>query len=119
MVPMAERLGGLLRQFRIKLRLTQAEIAEQIGASRQQYANWEYGRGNPTGAFLTRLESMGFTQEWSPLDDIPAKLKASRSQLALLVAILSDCSISPEIRANAKTELERALSLSTDQTEKT
>jgi len=67
MFSMAENIASLLRQFRLRLRMTQAEIADKLGASRQQYANWEYGRSQPTGVYLTRLESLGSRPTGPPM----------------------------------------------------
>jgi transcriptional regulator with XRE-family HTH domain len=108
---MADNISNMLRAFRTKLRITQAEMAERIGASRQQYANWEYGRSQPTGHYIDKLESLGFSSTWSPFDDVPTRIRATRRQLQLLIGIVADCSISDTLRANAKEELEKALGL--------
>ena len=42
----ADEIKGL----RERLKITQAELAERVGLSREAVAQWETGRNNPSGA---------------------------------------------------------------------
>ena len=114
MFTMTETLAERLKAFRMKMHQTQAEMAERIGASRQQYANWEHGRAAPGGVYLDRLEGLGFTMTWTPFDDAPTRIRATRRQLKLLVDILASCDVPSSIRENARQEIEKALGLDSE-----
>jgi len=44
--------------IRKTLKLTQAKLAEKIGAQRPTVARWETGRNMPKGAYLKALEAL-------------------------------------------------------------
>uniref|UniRef100_A0A7C5RDL7 XRE family transcriptional regulator n=1 Tax=Thermus caliditerrae TaxID=1330700 RepID=A0A7C5RDL7_9DEIN len=48
-------VGSIIKRRRIELGLTQQEVAEQVGISRQYVAEIEAGRRKPTLATLERL----------------------------------------------------------------
>lgn len=52
---MNELLGSRLKALRIAKNLTQEQIAEQIGVSRQKYARIESGANNITLEILSRI----------------------------------------------------------------
>lgn len=52
---MNELLGGRIKALRNALSLTQAQIADRIGVSRQKYARIENGTNNITLDLLTKI----------------------------------------------------------------
>lgn len=50
-------LSAWIRGIRKKLRLSQKEMAEKVGAKRTQYANWEYGQEPPL-EFIKKFEDI-------------------------------------------------------------
>lgn len=50
-----KRVGQKLKEFRKKMKLTQQELANQIGISRPYYADVEMGRYLPSLKVLTKL----------------------------------------------------------------
>lgn len=56
-------LGEALRKFRDTRRMTQDELAAQLGVKRDTYKNWEYGQNEPPRKVLAKLRSMGFGHE--------------------------------------------------------
>ena len=53
-----ERTGGLIRQFRKKLGLTQKQLAERINVSDKAVSKWERGSGYPDISLLTALSEV-------------------------------------------------------------
>jgi transcriptional regulator with XRE-family HTH domain len=58
--------------IRKTLKLTQAKLAEQIGAQRPTVARWETGRNLPKGAYLKALEALAAKSK--------AKIRTMRKQ---------------------------------------
>ena len=114
MEPMpSTKIGAALRQFRKNLRLTQDEIARQVGATRTQYANWESSQAIPAH-YLSKLAELGFNPEHepnAPSPDAPTRTRATRGQLSLLVDMLRDCTVPENLRDSAWVELRKALNL--------
>jgi transcriptional regulator with XRE-family HTH domain len=52
-----------LRALRKRLRLTQEELADELGVGRPAYKNWEYGQSNPPEKVMWRLRAMGMGHE--------------------------------------------------------
>jgi transcriptional regulator with XRE-family HTH domain len=48
--------GAEIKQRRLQLGLTQTELANAIGATRNAVGNWEAGRATPHGVWLSGLE---------------------------------------------------------------
>ncbi len=108
MIEMPKMMPDELRDLRRRLRLTQAEMAHQVGANRTQYANWEYGTASVPDEFVVKFEAMGAT---SPPTEAPITVRATRTHLSLLIGIICDCSIAQGLRDSAREELERVLGL--------
>lgn len=107
---MPKKLSEQLRDLRKRLRYTQAEMAEKVGASRTQYANWEYGISNMPPDAVERLAELGLNAP-DPIDE-GMTIHATKTHLRLLIGILYDGTIADGLRKDAKEELERVLNLS-------
>ena len=60
-------VGLAVRQARVDRRLTQAQLAKDLGVSRQWLIEIERGTGNPSYEILFRVaEKMGFKIEITP-----------------------------------------------------
>ena len=57
-LPLPQRIGRRIAQARRQARLTQAEVAERLGWTRDSYAHYEYGRRSPQ---LGRLAAIAAT----------------------------------------------------------
>jgi transcriptional regulator with XRE-family HTH domain len=69
-------IGTNMQRLRQRWKLTQAEMGELIGCSRNQVANWESGRTLPGIDIVTRLEQLAtvsITTRELTLSDIPAR----------------------------------------------
>ena len=53
-----KKIGAFLREQRIKLAITQAELAERVNVSAQSVSNWERGESLPDIALLPDLASI-------------------------------------------------------------
>ena len=51
-------LGDRLREFRIRHRMTQADVAEELRTSRPLVASWEGGRVTPNTQSLMKLANL-------------------------------------------------------------
>ncbi len=74
---------GKLAELRKKSKLTQSEVAEELGVSRQAVSRWETGEMIPSAKNLRRLSEM----YGEPLDDLvsingPVPEKASEQEKA-------------------------------------
>lgn len=67
---------GELKAFRKKLRLTQGELAADIGVTRSQYANWEAGTSQIPQHHLESLRLRGFQGDVSEPRNIAAQIDA-------------------------------------------
>lgn len=76
-----------LRAFRKSRRMTQAELAAELGVGRPAYANWEYGSSMPPERIISKLRAMGFGHEVGA-PSIPA------SQLLIPIAYIGAVSAS-------------------------
>lgn len=54
----ANSIGANIRQARLALDWTQAELGSRVRASQGNVARWETGRHKPNAASLVRLESV-------------------------------------------------------------
>lgn len=107
---MPKNLSNELKELRRKPRMTQAEIAERVGANRTQYANWEYGVTSIPAEFAAKLHQLGLN---APTEDQPENVvRATKTHLRLLINILADATIADGLRQDAREELERVLNLS-------
>lgn len=95
------------------MHMTQAQLAQTVGVTRDQIANYEMGRTEVPSSVMDKLQSLGLTvaEDRAPYDEPPLQVRASRVQLRILVNVLADASTKPETRDLAKQELERALGL--------
>lgn len=72
---MNELLGGRIKALRNAVNLTQEQIAERIGVSRQRYARIENGTNNITLDILTKIAGVlevSVTDITKVLDETPA-----------------------------------------------
>lgn len=51
-------LGDRLREFRIRHRMTQADVAEELRTSRPLVASWESGRVTPNTQSMVKLANL-------------------------------------------------------------
>ena len=51
-------LGGQIKRYRIRLGLSQEELADRIFVTRQSVSNWENGRTYPDLQSLLRLSDL-------------------------------------------------------------
>ncbi len=79
-----------LKELRIEKRITQAEIAEQLGVKRQTIANIECGKNNPTIELIENLiKTLNVNANWliagvgTPFN--PPKFEAVQDELELKV----------------------------------
>lgn len=110
---MPDQTPMAIKRLRDRLRMNQAQLAESVGATRDQIANYESGRSQVPGRIRSKLESLGMVvaEESSPYNEPPLVIRATRAHLRILVNILADTSIDEHTRALAKAELERAIGL--------
>lgn len=108
---MAADVGGQLKRWRTRLRLTQKEVAERLGISRERYANWENGKSNPPPAFMAQLIELGFQNPWILQESRKPYGEASPSTVKLAVETLFDKESSDEVRRLAREELYRILEI--------
>lgn len=107
---MSKEMAQALKRFHDHLGLTQEELGEKIGATRPQVAQWEIGRSEPSRKFDSRLRDLGFSlseEDWPLI----IRLRGTRNQMRLLIALLADEHADPEMRETARQELLKALSL--------
>lgn len=57
------RSADNIRRMRVKTGLTQTQLAEMIGVTSRQVANWEAGNSLPNDANKMRLEKLFYTGE--------------------------------------------------------
>lgn len=102
-----------IKRLRDRLRMNQAQLADSVGATRDQIANYESGRSQVPARIRSKLESLGMVvaEDANPYNEPPLVVRATRAQLRILVNILADTSIDDQTRALAKAELERAIGL--------
>lgn len=97
-----------LRALRVKLKLTQREIASAIGVNRPAYAQWELGRNAiPSSVQEAVLRLAARIEE----DDSAIRVRATHGQLRILVELLYDCTRPADMRETAYQELLRVLGL--------
>lgn len=109
-----ENLPFQLRRLRRLLGLTQEELAEKVGATRGQYANWENGVARPPEHYLSLLAELGLGKNAADFA-FPLRVRATRRQLQLLIDILSDTSVNQALRETARLELIAALTLDSEE----
>ncbi len=114
---MAENTNEQLKRWRNMHRLTQAEVANMIGASRGQYSNWESGLAQVPTKFLDAIIAVGFEPASAALGTLGSfsashRIRATPGQLRVLIDVIADCQIREDIRENARQELLSALGLS-------
>lgn len=109
---MSELYAPQLKDLRRKLgRITQAELADLIGAKRTQLAQWEAKDGpHPPEKYLEKLRDLGLGK---PAEDWPfyLRIRATPRQLKLLIDIVCEPNASYEVKENARQELLHALAL--------
>jgi HTH-type transcriptional regulator/antitoxin HipB len=54
-------LGALVRDYRRRQGLSQSDLADQVGVSRQWVIGLEHGRARDVGLVLRTLEALGLT----------------------------------------------------------
>lgn len=84
-------------------------MAARLGVSRGRYSNWELGEAELPTQYRQKLELMGFMQE--PTIRESRTVRASESQLSLLIGLLYDCTVKDDHRKSAKMELEKLLGI--------
>lgn len=57
------RSADNIKRMRVKIGLTQTQLAEMIGVTSRQVANWEAGNSLPNDANKMRLEKLFYTGE--------------------------------------------------------
>lgn len=109
---MADDIGQTLRIWRNKVRLTQDQVASKLGIDRSRYAQWERNKGTPSPEFQQQLAGLGvFGLPAVAEDKSLAAAGFSTDLLGLLIDTIYDCSRDDDVRARARRELYRALSI--------
>ena len=104
--------GKAVKRLRIRLRMTQAEMADELGIPPSQVANIEIGRGRISDEVEARLVKLGYMVDAYDADpEPPIRVRGTRRQLKMLLTILEDCQQHPELRKTAALELKAALDL--------
>ena len=100
-----------LAYWRKRQGLTQATLADRLGTTRDVVARWEIGAPIPP-YHADKLRELGYTFE-EPLPGAE-RIRITKQSARLLLTILSDCTISPEIRESARAELWKAFHLDSE-----
>lgn len=104
--------GKAVNRLRIRLRMTQQELADELGISLSQVANIEIGRGRISDDVEAKLVRLGYSVDAFDADpEPPIRIRGTRRQLKMLIQILEDCEQHPELRKTAALELRAALDL--------
>lgn len=107
--------GNSVKRFRVRMRMTQQELADALQISLSQVANIEIGRGRISEDVEAKLAKMGWTVDPSDQNaERPIIPRGSRRQFAMLIQILEDVNQHPELRRTAALELRAALDLNSD-----
>ena len=96
-----------LRTLRVRLRLTQKELADVLGVTRERLAKWE--RGSPLPQQFK--DAVDLLIERVRQDEDSIRVRATVGQLKVLLAVIYDCTQPAENRETAYQELLRALSI--------
>jgi transcriptional regulator with XRE-family HTH domain len=100
-----------LQDFRKKkLRMTQAEIAEQLRIKRTTYANYELGVANPPVEVIRELVRLGFNGTPQVSSNLSAT--TTKGQLRILLNVLRSEDSNSELKESAYRELVSLLDLS-------
>ena len=92
---------------------TQQQLADLLGKDRVTVVGYE-NMNNIPPAVLDRLKELGYVPDFNPVHTDSQnfiKLRASKSSLKILLAVLKDKGASDETRELAHTELARLLDL--------
>lgn len=78
-------VGRRLKEFRVSLGMTQADLASEIKAQRQSLSAWESGRTMPMAEALMALGQLGMSLDYVMLGIrcVPVSKYAARAYLAL------------------------------------
>jgi transcriptional regulator with XRE-family HTH domain len=93
---------------------TQQQLADMIGKDRVTVVGYEKMNNIPP-AVLDRLKELGYVPDFNPVhtnSENFIKLRASKSSLKILLAVLKDKGASDDTREMAHSELARILDLS-------
>lgn len=112
MVFMLSATPDALRTFRERvLKVTQGELASLLGIKRSTYANYELGVANPPKTVMDELERLGYSGDEGDRNHELPRVRASNSQLRLLIESLRDVNTPEHIRELAYQELIKALGI--------
>lgn len=100
-----------LRALRLKLKLTQKEIAEAVGCKRGAYSLWELGTNPIPEGIELAVQALAIR---SSEEAAVIRVRATPGQLRILVELLYDSTRSAELRDTAYQELVRLLGLNQD-----
>lgn len=125
MLPLSERFGERLRNERIRLCLTQEELANKAGVRPLTIIQYEKGKSSPPVKFIYLLKDIGFDISYLMLDAVevdnlnsqpPEYLKEIADALDLLELKLGD-TFSNEEKVKLIAIMLRQLNLSTNKKE--
>jgi transcriptional regulator with XRE-family HTH domain len=112
MVFMLSTTPESLRTFRERvLRITQGDLASMLGIKRSTYANYELGVANPPKTVMDELSRLGYSGDEGDRNHELPRVRASASQLRLLIESLKDVNTPEHIRELAYQELIKALGI--------
>lgn len=108
---MAADLAEQLKRWRARVRMTQKEIAQRLGISRERYANWENGKARPPAEFVAGLIQLGFEDPLAVREAPKPYGDASPDTVRLAIETLFSKESDEELRRLARQELYRLLRL--------
>lgn len=101
-----------MKRLRKRLGLSQEQLAQTIGITRDRVAAYEIGRTDLPLDVKSKLESLGMVaveESRAVYEEPPMAIRATRSQLKLLIKVISDPNTPADTREMAVIELEKAL----------
>lgn len=88
-----DRIGKIIKENRIKNKLTQAELADKLGITYQAVSKWENGKNIPDIAILTEISKLFNLDINELLGSESIKKKSNKKLLIILISVLLIISI--------------------------
>lgn len=110
---MATKFSGILRKTRKALDLTQPELADKLGVSKQSITRWESGGGTPrdSAEYIAKLDKLSGPIETTTIARAPKKKNGLLDQVIANVsnAVLTVTLGEKQIQFGLDTELAQSL----------